>query len=67
MGIFIMKNQKTKQERFDYFAGLAMQSLILRIEPKLGIGIEDYIWEPLTFYAIEFAKEMIKQIDNEQI
>ena len=41
MGIFIMKNQKTKQERFDYFAGLAMQSLILRIEPKLGIGIEE--------------------------
>ena len=51
----------------DYFAGLAMQSLILRLEPKLGIGIEEYIWEPLTFYAIEFAKEMIKQIDNEQI
>ena len=67
MGIFIMKNQKTKKERLEYFAGLAMQSLILRIEPNLGIGIAEDTWEPLAFYAIEAAKEMIKQIDNEQI
>lgn len=60
-----MKNTKTKQQRLDYFAGLAMQSLIERIDKK--VCIEDNIVQSLTFTAIEFAKEIIKQIDNEQI
>jgi hypothetical protein len=60
-----MKNTKTKQQRLDYFAGLAMQSLIKRIDKN--VCIEDNIVQSLTFTAIEFAKEIIKQIDNEQI
>jgi hypothetical protein len=60
-----MKNTKTKQQRLDYFAGLAMQSLIERIDKN--VCIEDNIVQSLTFTAIEFAKEIIKQIDNEQI
>lgn len=60
-----MKNTKTKQQRLDYFAGLAMQSLIARIDKN--VCIEDKTVQSLTFIAIEFAKEIIKQIDNEQI
>ena len=60
-----MKNTKTKQQRLDYFAGLAMQSLIERIDKN--VCIEDKTVQSLTFIAIEFAKEIIKQIDNEQI
>lgn len=60
-----MKNTKTKQQRLDYFAGLAMQSLIARIDKN--VCIEETIVQSLTFTAIEFAKEIIKQIDNEQI
>jgi hypothetical protein len=60
-----MKNTKTKQQRLDYFAGLAMQSLIERIDKN--VCIDDNIVQSLTFTAIEFAKEIIKQIDNEQI
>jgi len=60
-----MKNPKTKQERFDYFAGLAMQSLILRVD--IVVSIQPYIIDHLACTAIKIAKEMIKQIDNEQI
>jgi len=60
-----MKNTKTKQQRLDYFAGLAMRSLILRVEQNTCIDKKEI--EPLCFTAIEFAKEIIKQLDNEQI
>ena len=67
MGIFIMKNQKTKQERFDYFAGLAMQSFIVRVD-RNSQYVEKHNILNICFFAREFAKEMIKQIDeNEQI
>lgn len=61
-----MKNTKTKQERFDYFAGLAMQSLIAKMEESYK-DIEEVDIEIICFVAREFAAEMIKQIDNEQI
>jgi len=62
-----MKNQKTKQERFDYFAGLAMQSFIVKIEESVN-SFEEVNIEVICFVSREFAKEMIKQIDeNEQI
>ena len=62
-----MKNPKTKQERLEYIAVLAMQSLIA----KSNISSE-YIDKinilNICFKAIRFAEEMIKQIDeNEQI
>ena len=67
MGIFIMKNQKTKNERLDYFAGLAMQSLIAKMEESYK-DIEEVDIEIICFVAREFANEMIKQIyENEQI
>jgi hypothetical protein len=66
MGIFIMKNPKTKKERLEYFAGLAMQSLILRVD--IVVSIQPYIIDHLACTAIKIAQEMIKQIDeNEQI
>jgi hypothetical protein len=65
MGIFIMKNQKTKKERLEYFAGLAMQSLILRVDKV--VSIQPYIIDHLACTAIEIAKGIIKEIDNEQI
>jgi hypothetical protein len=62
-----MKNPKTKQERFDYFAGLAMQSFITKMEESYK-DFEELDIEILCFAAREFAAEMIKQIDeNEQI
>ena len=61
-----MKNQKTKNERLDYFAGLAMQSLIAK--NKQGSGYIDKVnIGYICFEAIMFAEEMIKQIDNGQI
>ena len=66
MGIFIMKNQKTKKERLEYFAGLAMQSFIAKMEESYE-DFEEADIEIICFVAREFAKEMIKQIDNEQI
>jgi hypothetical protein len=67
MGIFIMKNQKTKQERFDYFAGLAMQSFIATTKENVG-NFDEMEIKVICFVAREFAKEMIEQIDeNEQI
>jgi hypothetical protein len=60
-----MENTKTKKERLDYFAALAMQSLIAKIDKNICIDKKQI--EPLCFTAIEFAKEIIKQIDNEQI
>lgn len=61
-----MKNLKTKQERMDYFAGLAMQSMIAKSKENV-IFIDQNNIKQMCFIAIEFAKEMIKQIDNEQI
>jgi hypothetical protein len=62
-----MKNKKTKQERFDYFAGLAMQSFIATTKENVDNFDEDMI-KIICFVAREFAKEMIEQIDeNEQI
>jgi len=67
MGIFIMKNQKTKKERLEYFAGLAMQSFIAKMEESYK-DFEELDIEIICFAAREFAQEMIKQIDdNEQI
>ncbi len=59
-----MKKTKEQQKRIDYFAALAMQSLI-QLNPN--ICFEENIIEPICFTAIEFSKEMIKQLDNEQI
>ena len=61
-----MKNQKTKKERFDYFAGLAMQSFISKTQNNYEYFEQKNI-KPICFVAIRIAKEMIKQIDNEQI
>jgi hypothetical protein len=62
-----MKNKKTKQERFDYFAGLAMQSFIATTKEVVDCFDEDEI-SIICFVAREFAAEMIKQFDeNEQI
>jgi hypothetical protein len=66
MGIFIMKKEKTKQQRLDYFAGLAMQSLIAKIEKSYEDLDEDEI-SVVCYVAKEFGIEMIYQIDNEQI
>ena len=61
-----MKNQKTKKERLEYFAALAMQSLI--VKNKQGSGYIDKInIGNICFEAIMYAEEMIKQIDNGQI
>lgn len=60
-----MKNQKTKQERLDYFAGLAMQRLITKIEKSYEDLDEDEI-SVVCFVAKEFAKEMIYQIDENE-
>jgi len=60
-----MKNQKTKQERMDYFAGLAMQSFIAKIEKSYEDLDEDEI-SVVCFVAKEFAKEMIYQIDENE-
>lgn len=59
-----MKNTKEQQQRLDYFAGLAMQGLI---QNNQGVYFEENVIEPICFTAIEFAKEIIKQLDNEQI
>lgn len=59
-----MKKTKEQQKRIDYFAGLAMQSLI---QLNTNICFEENIIEPICFTAIKFSKEIIKQIDNEQI
>jgi hypothetical protein len=62
-----MKNTKTKQQRFDYFAGLAMQSFIATTKENVG-NFDEMEIEIICFAAREFAQEMIKQIDeNEQI
>ena len=37
-----MKNQKTTQERFDYFAGLAMQSFIAKMEESYKIYLNKW-------------------------
>ena len=67
MGIFIMKNQKTKKERLEYFAGLAMQSFIVKTQNNYEYFEQKNI-KPICFVAIRIAQEMIKQIDeNEQI
>jgi hypothetical protein len=58
------KKQIEEQKRIDYFAGLAMQSLILI---NKDICFEENVIEPICFTSIEFAKQMIKQLDNEQI
>ena len=51
----------------DYFAGLAMQSLIAKMEESYK-DIEEVDIEIICFVAREFANEMIKQIyENEQI
>ena len=59
-----MKNTKEQQQRIDYFAGLAMQSLI---SLNQNVCFEENVIEPICFTSIEFAKQMIKQLDNEQI
>jgi len=62
-----MKNPKTKQERFDYFAGLAMQSFIVRVD-RNSQYVDRHNIANICYFAREFAKEMIKQIhENEQI
>jgi hypothetical protein len=66
MGIFIMKNQKTKQERLEYIAVIAMQSLIAKSQKSSGY-IDKYHIGSICFEAIMFAEEMIKQIDNGKI
>lgn len=59
-----MKNTKEQQKRIDYFAAMAMQSLI---GLNQNVCFETDVIEPLCFTAIEFANEIIKQLDNEQI
>jgi hypothetical protein len=66
IGIFFMKNQKTKQERLEYIAVIAMQSLIAKSKQSSGHSDKHHIGS-ICFEAIVFAKEMIKQIDNGQI
>ena len=66
MGIFIMKNQKTKKERLEYFAVIAMQSLIAKSKQSSAYIDKHHIGN-ICFEAIMFAEEMIKQIDNGQI
>ena len=61
-----MENPKTKQERLEYFAGLAMQSFIAKTQNNFEYFEHKNI-KPICFVAIRIAKEMIKQIDNEQI
>lgn len=62
-----MKNPKTKKERLEYFAGLAMQSFIAKTQNNFEYFEQKNI-KPICFVAIRIAKEMIKQIDeNEQI
>ena len=58
------KTNTDDAQQLDYFAALAMQSLI-QLNPN--ICFEENIIEPICFTAIEFSKEMIKQLDNEQI
>lgn len=60
-----MENQKTKQERLDYFAGLAMQSFIAKTKELVDCFDEDEI-SIICFAARGFAEEMIKQIDENE-
>ena len=66
IGIFFMKNQKTKQERLEYIAVIAMQSLIAKSKQSSAYIDKHHIGS-ICFEAIMFAEEMIKQIDNGQI
>jgi hypothetical protein len=61
-----MKNTKTKQERLEYIAVIAMQSLIAKSKQSSGY-IDKINIGNICFEAIMFAEEMIKQIDNGQI
>jgi len=62
-----MKNQKTKQERLEYIAVIAMQSFIAKTQNNFEY-FESKNIKPICYVAIRIAQEMIKQIDeNEQI
>lgn len=59
-----MKKTKEQQKRIDYFAGLAMQSLILIYKKDIKchsykVGIENII-----FKSIEISEFFVKQLDE---
>ena len=61
-----MKNTKTKQQRLDYFAGLVMQSLILKSKENAHL-LDKVSIKQICFMSIQFAEEIINQIDNGKI
>jgi hypothetical protein len=64
------KKQIEEQKRIDYFAGLAMQSLILINKKELIKRDYKVVSERITFTSIEIANLIVEQLDilnNEQI
>lgn len=64
------KKQIEQQKRIDYFAGLAMQSLILINKKELIKRDYKVVSERITFTSIEIANLIVEQLDilnNEQI
>lgn len=64
-----MKKTKEQQKRIDYFAGLAMKSLILINKKELIKRDYKVVSESITFTSIEIASLIVEQLDtlhNEQ-
>lgn len=65
-----MKNTKEQQKRIDYFAAMAMQSLILINKKEFKKFNYKVITEKICHASIQIANHIVNQLDlhsNEQI
>ena len=59
-----MKKTKEQQKRIDYFAGLAMQSLILIYKNDIKCHYYKVGIENITFKSIEISEFIVEQLDK---